>query len=202
MRGWVSRNSSSARVPHFRAPMMMQLGRCFEREVVVVLLLLLGPVLLEPIPSDVEKMEREFDAVEENHCGTFPIGENHLRRGGTGKLAEIGHQQQVEGNKDGQTEQHYEVEVHGGGGLPLALHQVLGASDFAYNYILKKFREIDEEKREPVRLEDQPRDKGHLLHRVEEVQVKVADGVEGRPVEAQSRTKEKKWMKKMDGLIN
>lgn len=55
---------------------------------------------------------------------------------------------------------------------------------------------------EPVRLEDQPRDKGHLLDRVEEVQVKVADGVEGRPVEAQSRTKEKKWMKKMDGLIN
>ncbi len=54
---------------------------------------------------------------------------------------------------------------------------------------------------EPVRLEDQPRDKGHLLDRVEEVQVKVADGVEGRPVEAQSR-KEKKWMKKMDGLIN
>ena len=67
MRGWVSRNSSSARVPHFRAPIMMQLGRCLEREVVV--LLLLGPVLLElkEPPSEVEEVEREFEEVEEEN---------------------------------------------------------------------------------------------------------------------------------------
>ncbi len=42
----------------------------------------------------------------------------------------------------------------------------------------------------PAGLEDQPRDQGHLVDRVEKVQVKVADGVEGRPVKAQTKQKE------------
>lgn len=39
---------------------------------------------------------------------------------------------------------------------------------------------------EIVWLKDQARDKGHLVDWVEEVQVKVADGVEGCPVKAHS----------------